>query len=46
MGEHTPLMALAVRLDDDGKCVLIDEQQNAWKLRQVRRKALEETLFG
>ena len=46
MGDHTPLMVLTVRLNDDGKCVLIDEDQNAWKLWQVRRKALEETLFG
>ena len=46
MGKHTPLMALSVRLDDDGQCVLIDEHQNAWKPWQVRRKALEETLFG
>ena len=46
MGENTPLMALTVRLDDDGKCILIDEQEKGWKPWQVRRKALEETLFG
>ena len=46
MGEHTPIMVLTVRLGDDGKCVLIDEDQKEWKPWQVRRKALEETLFG
>lgn len=46
MGEHTPLMVLRVGLGDDGKCRLIDEDQNEWKPWQVRRKALEETLFG
>ena len=45
-GEHTPLMVLTVRLDDDGECVLIDEDQKVWKPWQVRRIALEETLFG
>lgn len=45
-GEHTPLMALQVRLDDDGHCILIDEDQKAWKSWQVRRMALEETFFG
>ena len=45
-GPHTPLMVLRVRLGDDGKCVLIDEDQKEWKPWQVRRKALEETLFG
>ena len=29
-----------------GKCVLIDEDQKEWKPWQVRRRALEETLFG
>ncbi len=46
MGEHTPLMALTVRLDDDRKCILTDEQEKRRKPWQVRRKALEETLFG
>ena len=46
MGEYTPLMALKVRMGDDGKCVLIDEDGNVLKSWQVRRKALEETLFG
>ena len=46
MGNHAPLMVLTVRLDDDGNCVMIDEDQKAWKPWQVRRKALEETLFG
>ncbi len=46
MGDHTQLMVLSVRLDDDGKCVLIDEQGRPWRPWQVRRKALEETLFG
>lgn len=45
-GPHTPLMVLTVSLDDDGKCVLIDEKKKAWKPWQVRRKALEETFFG
>ena len=45
-GEHTPLMALTVRLSDDGECVLVDEKQKAWKPWQVRRRALEETFFG
>ena len=45
-GEHTPLMALRVRLDDDGECILVDEDQKTWKPWQVRRKALEETFFG
>ena len=45
-GDPTPLMLLTVRLGDDGKCRLIDEDQNEWKPWQVRRKALEETLFG
>ena len=46
MGAAEPLMALTVQLNDKGKCVLIDEQQIAWKPWQVRRKALEKTLFG
>lgn len=46
MGESTPLMALTVRLDDDGKCVLIDAEGTVLKPWQVRRRALEETLFG
>ena len=46
MGDSTPLMVLSVRLDDDGKCVLVDQNQRVWKPWQVRRKALEETLFG
>ena len=46
MGDPTPLMVLRVRLGDDGKCVLIDEDHKEWKPWQVRRKALEETLFG
>ena len=46
MGDATPLMALAVRLGDDGSCVLINEEGEAWQPWQVRRKALEETLFG
>ena len=44
--EHTPLMALQVRLDDEGQCVLIDADGTAWRPWQVRRKALEDTLFG
>ncbi len=39
-------MLLTVSLGDHGKCVLIDEDKKAWKPWQVRRKALEETLFG
>ena len=46
LGDETLLMVLTVNLDDDGKCVLIDEDQKAWKFWQVRRKALEETFFG
>ncbi len=46
MGNHTPLMVLRVELDDDGKCVMIDENENKWKPWQVRRRALEETFFG
>lgn len=46
MGEATPLMVLTASLDDDGKCVLIDEEKKALKPWQARRKALEETLFG
>ena len=46
MGEHTPLMILKARLAENGNCVLIDEDQKVWKLWQIRRKALEETLFG
>ena len=45
-GDPTPLMVLRVHMGDDGKCRLIDEDQNEWKPWQVRRKALEETLFG
>lgn len=44
-GAHTPLMVLKVGLDDDGNCVLIDEEQNALMPWQVRRRALEETFF-
>ena len=29
--DPTPLMVLRVRLGDDGKCVLIDEDQKEWK---------------
>ena len=46
LGEETPLMVLAVSLDDDGMCVLIDEDGNSLKPWQVRRRALEETFFG
>lgn len=46
LGDPTPLMVVTVRLDDKGKCVLIDADGNEWKPWQVRRKALEETLFG
>ena len=46
LGEPNALMVLSVRLDDDGKCVLVDEKGRAWKPWQVRRKALELTLFG
>ncbi len=45
-GNPTPLMALRVRFGEDGKCVLTDEDGKEWKPWQVRRKALEETLFG
>lgn len=45
-GKHTPLMALKVQLDDDGQCVLVDEQDNVWHRWQVRRRSLEETFFG
>ena len=44
-GAKIPLMVLTVRLDDDGNCVLIDEEQNALMPWQVRRRALEETFF-
>ena len=44
-GAHTPLMVLKVGLDDDGNCVLFDEEQNALMPWQVRRRALEETFF-
>ena len=44
-GAPTPLMVLKVGLDDDGNCVLIDEEQNALMPWQVRRRALEETFF-
>ena len=44
-GAQTPLMVLKVGLDDDGNCVLIDEEQNALMPWQVRRRALEETFF-
>ncbi len=46
MGKRTPLMELQVRLDEDGECVLVGEDEKVWKLWQVRRRALEETLFG
>ena len=46
LGEHTSLMVLNVRLGDDGQCILVDQYGNALKPWQVRRKALEETLFG
>ena len=46
MGEHRPFMVLKVRLDDDGECVLIEEEQNIRKPWRVRRRALEETFFG
>lgn len=46
LGEAEPLMVLKVRLGDDGKCVLVDKDQNEWQPWQVRRKALEETFFG
>lgn len=46
MGDSTPIIVLRARLDDDGKCILVDEDQNEWKPWQVRRKALEVTLFG
>ena len=45
-GDPTPLMVLKVRLDDNGQCVLVDEHGAVLKPWQVRRKALEETLFG
>ena len=45
IGDHTPLMVLTVRLDDDGECAMVDEEQNALKPWQVRRKALEDTFF-
>ena len=44
-GDHTPLMVLTVKLDDDGECILVDRDEKAWKPWQVRRKALEATLF-
>ncbi|MYD78341.1 MAG: hypothetical protein F4239_05470 [Gammaproteobacteria bacterium] len=45
-GKHTPLTVLTVKLDDDGECILVDSDGDSWKPWQVRRKALEETLFG
>ena len=45
MGDPTPLLSLTVEMDDDGECVLIDEGGTALKPWQVRRKALEDTLF-
>ena len=39
------LWFLKVGLDDDGNCVLFDEEQNALMPWQVRRRALEETFF-
>ncbi len=46
MGNHTHLMELDVQLDKKGNCVLIDKQKKMFKPWQVRRKALEKTLFG
>ncbi len=45
-GIHTHLLELDVQLDNDGECILVDNDENAWKPWQVRRKALEKTLFG
>ncbi len=36
---------LSVRLDDGGNCVLVDQDEKAWWPWQVRRRALEDTLF-
>lgn len=46
LGDEILLMVLTVDLGDDGKCRLIDEEDNKWKPWQVRRRALEETFFG
>lgn len=45
-GQHEPMLNLAVRLGEDGKCILIDDEHQTLKPWQVRRIALEETLFG
>ena len=41
-----PTLKLSVHLDDDGNCALTDKGGAIPKPWQVRRKALEETLFG
>ena len=45
MGDCVSMTAYTVRLGDNGKCRLIDENGKSWKPWQVRKKALEETLF-
>lgn len=45
-GDHTPIMALSIRLDEEGQCVLIGEDGRPWRSWQIRRSALEEAFFG
>lgn len=45
-GKVERLMTISVALDRDAKCTLIDEDRASWRPWQIRRMALEETLFG
>ena len=45
-GQPTPILSLVVKLGESGDCILIDDEGKALKPWQVRRIALEDTLFN